>query len=914
MTSRRKLRPLIWPISRNVIIACAGLCGVTLAPHLALGATNLSTAPIVGHRNIDTDTEILVAMNAGRYRLADDITAAPLNGSLCVDLQQTLSALDFPIIVDRSRQLASGWFIDETQSFSLDLNSGAAQIGAKPSNLPSGSFGTLSTGSCVTIDALASLLGIGIDYDVRGSALTVTSSKPLPLLERLARQDRTKLGSVTLNQQGLEPQLRSLPYRAFVPPNSDITMTFNRRRAPDAPNRTTASWSVLSIGELAYMTAEAQLAGTDNGFNGDISRFRLYRQEFNGGVFGVSKLTEVSAGDISAAGSSLGSNGGNGFGFSASSFPLNRATSFDRTSFEGPLPAGWDIELYRNGELLEFSNDGATGGYSFRDVPVLFGDNNFEIVQYGPQGQRRVINRRINATNFLAPKGEAFYRAAIYRPEVLFGNIKPGSAIRLDFRSAFGIADNFSIGAGFDSYMFANKRLSVGTLSALTSVSGIALNAELVGTSDGRFAGQIEMLGQGKGASIRGRLIMSQNGFETEKFSKATRLRLDTSADRSFRLGNRVSGTLNGRMIFDRLANNESLFSARQRLTLSRGNSWLAQSLKWTHSSSGERRDQIDGDIAYSMRRGLISLRASAEYNIYPDPKLSRLSVAVERSFGATRNSWRWRAETGWDANEDKYIHSFSLGREFRSLNFDLIAESDGRHDHSLGISLSFSLGRRNNGWGITSRPLASSGTVRAHVFEDVDDNGAFSAGDLALGNAGVLNSTSREASATDTNGYAFIDSVVPNTASQVTILSDDLDNPNLYARPTYTKAREGTVSEISIPLTLMGNIEGTVEMVAGFDPKSNPLGGVTLVLLDGAQKEMARTSSAYDGYYSFDQVPVGSYSVALAPDTALARRLRPVMPVQVVTTRANPGTQGGSMTLIETNPTSTRMALRGLM
>ena len=214
----------------------------------------------------------------------------------------------------------------------------------------------------------------------------------------------------------------------------------------------------------------------------------------------------------------------------------------------------------------------------------------------------------------------------------------------------------------------------------------------------------------------------------------------------------------------------------------------------------------------------------------------------------------------------------------------------------------------------MTSRPLASSGTVRARVFEDTDDNGVFSAGDVPVGKASVLNNTGRESSSTDANGFAMIDGVSPNTTSQVTVLSDELENPNLYARPTYTKAREGTVSEISVPLTLMGSIEGTVDMVAGFDPKSNPLGGVTLVLIDGSQKEVARTTSAYDGYYSFDQVPVGSYNVALAPDTSLARRLRPVIPVQVVTTRTNPGAQGGSLTLIETNPTSTKMALRGLI
>jgi hypothetical protein len=207
-----------------------------------------------------------------------------------------------------------------------------------------------------------------------------------------------------------------------------------------------------------------------------------------------------------------------------------------------------------------------------------------------------------------------------------------------------------------------------------------------------------------------------------------------------------------------------------------------------------------------------------------------------------------------------------------------------------------------------------TGGTVRARVFEDNDDDGRFSAGDVPIARAGLLGGGGRDNSVTDANGYAVLDSVPPNTASLVNVLTDELDNPNLYARATYTKPREGTIAEISIPLTQMGSIEGSVTMIAGFDPEATPLAGVTLALLDAQQKEIRRAVTAFDGYYSFDLVPVGSYSVVLAPDTSLSKRLRPVQPLRIVTTRQTPGIQASTMTLIETNPTSTKMALRGLI
>jgi hypothetical protein len=302
------------------------------------------------------------------------------------------------------------------------------------------------------------------------------------------------------------------------------------------------------------------------------------------------------------------------------------------------------------------------------------------------------------------------------------------------------------------------------------------------------------------------------------------------------------------------------------------------------------------------------------EYSIYPDPKLTRVSLSAERSFSVDRQAWRWRGEASWETNENSFLYLASVGREFRNFNLDMIAETDGRKSHRVGVNLSFSLGRRSNGWGITSRPLAGTGTVRARIFQDMDDDGNFSTGDIPVARAAVLTNASRGASVTDDLGYAILDSVAANDRAQINVLTDELDEPNLFARATYTKPREGTVSEISIPLTQMGAIEGTVELVTGFDPQANPLGGVVLVLLDQQRREVSRTSSAYDGFYSFDLVPVGVYTVALAPDTSLARRLRPRESMQIVTTRGEPGVQGQFVTLVETNPTSTKMALRGLL
>jgi hypothetical protein len=904
----------MWPVSRTALIACAGLCGAVMAPQFAFGASSTTPAGTRVVQKINQDDEVLVALNIGQFRLADDITAARLGGDLCIDVQQFFNSLDFPIVVDRSRYSASGWFVREEQTVSVDFSSGTGEVGGQSVALPPNAMGELSSGPCMTLGALAKLLSLKIEFDARSNVLAVSSERPLPIIERLARQGRTKLRGLSASQSYVAPRPRSLPYRAFVPPNTDVSISLSNQSHGLKRQEYGVGWSVLSVGELAYMTAEAQLNGNAEGFNGAVSRFKLYRAEREGGVFGVPNLTEVSVGDIGAFGSSLGSIGGTGLGVSASTYPLNRPTAFDRTNFEGALPVGWDVELYRNGQLLEFVNDGSSGGYSFRDVPVLFGDNNFEIVQYGPQGQRRVISRRINASSFLAPKGAAYYRASIYRKELTFGKVDAQSGLRVDLRAAFGVRDNLNLGGGLDSYVVQGRRTSIASLYAQTSLAGVALNTEAAFSFNGKMAGQIEFQGSGSGSGVRGRILLAQQGFESERVFNNQLARFELSADRGVRFGSRSSGTVSGRIQYDRFHSGEYAFSARQRFTLAYGNSWLSQSLAWSHTSTGQRRDQIEGEFAYSMRRGRQGMRASIEYGLLPEIQVNRVSAVVERSFSVSPDSWRWRAETSWNRNENEFSYLAALSRNFKATTFDLVAETNGRDKHRLGINLSFAIGRRATGWGITSRPLAQLGTVRARIFEDVDDNGRFSDGDIPISGAGVRAQSSITMSRTNANGYAIVDAVTANERAQITVDTDDLADASLFARNTFTLPREGTISEIAIPLTQMGAIEGSVQLVSGFEGKQMPLGGISLALLDTQGREVGRAVSAYDGFYSFEQVPVGAYKVVLAPDSALGQRLRPVDPVEVRTTRAEPGANGLSMTLVETNPTPTRMALRGLL
>ena len=145
-------------------------------------------------------------------------------------------------------------------------------------------------------------------------------------------------------------------------------------------------------------------------------RLRAYRSDPDGGLLGPLKATHFGFGDVAGLDSGLGGSGASGRGAVVTNRPLFNPTAFDRTRFEGDLPAGWEAEIYRNGELLAFAKPTAGQRYVFEDVQLLYGENQISIVLYGPQGQIRTREEMINVGQDNVPAGKTWYWAGVNQP------------------------------------------------------------------------------------------------------------------------------------------------------------------------------------------------------------------------------------------------------------------------------------------------------------------------------------------------------------------------------------------------------------------------------------------------------------------------------------------------------------------
>jgi hypothetical protein len=191
---------------------------------------------------------------------------------------------------------------------------------------------------------------------------------------------------------------------------------------------------------------------------------------------------------------------------------------------------------------------------------------------------------------------------------------------------------------------------------------------------------------------------------------------------------------------------------------------------------------------------------------------------------------------------------------------------SDGRMQ--VGASMSFSLGREPR----SARPWlradsgSSQGAVSARAFLDADADGCFSAGDSPLAGVRFKTDGSRLNAETGEDGVAWLP-LSPYHRLDLSLDEDTLSDPAWVAerQGVGLVPRPGAAWTVDFPVIETGEIDGTVSLRRG-DGKQEA-SNVLLQLLGADGTVVQETKSQYDGFYLFEKVRPGRYTLRIAPD-----------------------------------------------
>lgn len=809
---------------------------------------------------------VLLEIRLNGYLLSDSINAYQSAQRIFLPLGEVTRALTIAIQVAPGARTAGGFIRREDSRFALNLNTGVLDLGGRQTPLDPKSILLQDDDIYVDSRTLASWLKVDFDVNFNNLQLNVKPVEPLPIQQRLERE---QLAGRLQGQRGPEagpalPELQ-MSYSLIDVPFIDQTISMGLRRG-NGTNANAAAYTTYMKGDVLGMQGSAFISGSNA--DSTQTRFTLGRSDPNAGLLGPLSARNFAFGNVPVAGVlNLTRTNDTGRGFTFNNLPLDRPARFNTHSLQGDLPPGWDVELFYNDGLVAYQQSRADGKYRFEDLPLAFGPNEFRLVFHGPQGQLRVERQTFMLDESITTPGSFLYNVASSRDQdglrhsALTGEYGLNRTITL---SGAALSDQRLDGS-------TNRYNSLG----LRAFTGPAL---LTGafTRQGE-GGTLTDLGVktllGKTALSYNRLFASRD-FSSDYFVASNdpvktrdRLRLDGS----------LPGGIAGRLPYNFQLQRDvtqSGVSTTDGAGLVSANFGSISVSNLLHLGITPGNRVFDGTFSTGSALGQVRLRGQVSYNLRPDSKFTALALNADRtlnagyllSLGATRSF-----------TSPELRMTAALNKSLGDYGLSLTGGYSSRGEYSVGVVLFMGIGRdpRTGAWKTSASQAADTGAASALVYLDRNGNGQMDAGDERLKNVGFMVNGSNTLARTDANGLAYIDRLPPWRATDVTLNRGTLEDPQMSPRQNGYRVlpRPGKVASMDFPVVFASELDGSVQLQR--EGKLRGVSNVQVELVDKEGKVVATRRTENTGYYHFDEVTPGDYSLRISPAQLETLRLR---------------------------------------
>ncbi len=777
---------------------------------------------------------------------------------------------------DISRGYVEGWYISEDNTFSVDRQKKEAYHKGKRIELSDINFVDDPYGEGNELFLQMEVFNqiwpeISFTVDLAGLQLLAASDATFPFMERKERQTRQKFlearRAVTSGPQKELPYFKN-PYGLISKPVIDID---NSVSWAAADRELTAQTSINGAQDFLWLTADYGLtiAREADGYSPpEALRLTFSRETMPDAPLplGVERFefgdTRVNYREAIANGTA-----GRGFYFTTSKNDPNR--EFDVITVEGNGPPGWETELYRNNELIDFGIVDSKGEYRFEDVSTQYGNNRIRVILYGPQGQIREEVKDYNFGSSMLRPGQhsvsgGFVDAdrdfvPLYEDESV--SARP-EGIAQSLAGAYGLTRDVTLYSSYNALPTTDGDKDYVTGGATFSAAG--------------GFGQVEVYkGVNNGEALDLRFLTELLGI---RLNLATtffnRFESPTSGfgDNAKKQENEILATRNFRLPFGSLGlqfdiNRVTRYDDSTDLSLGTRQTISYSGTQFSHQTDTRVRDghheSSSGVLTANARMRNWRVRGNLSYTTFPESLLTNSSAELRYQ---TADDFTFAVSTQYDFVQDVIGAGFQVGYDFKRFlgSFDANWLDGSGWQMMLRASTSLGPYGEDGGYNMVSEAQRSLAPIRGHAFLDHNANDLFDEGDAPL--KGARLNVSGRISEDESNDEGY---VIARQSDQVGLVNVALETSSLedpYYAPAiegYSMAlRPGSMPDIKFPVIETGAIDGTISSVDSGDPVQ----GINIQLVNEKGEVVAVTEAAYDGFYTFEFVRPGTYIVRVDP------------------------------------------------
>lgn len=850
--------------------ALATLCAVVM-----LAALPISAPPAHG-AELDRPEELIFEVTMPPYRVSPGVFAYQYKGRFYLPLLELAESYEFFTESDLGRGYVRGWWSEPVNSYSIDM--------ARNELIIRGERFSLSTDDVLEMTDLATddfyistdLMSRiwPLDIDVELSTLSVVTEirgdVVLPFEQRMKRQQRQE--AMAYRERRQQPDLPFVPndYKMFSYPVLDLQGTYEYEHDERMLTGNNTVSGLMHLGGFATDFSGTWRLDRDGRVERPNSiRIHMQREAFGDEDIWGTGLQNIRGGDINMQQRDLVSRSFSGRGLFVSN-KKQRETSneFDRITVEGIGPPGWEIEVYLNNALIEFGEVDASGEYRFEDVVLQYGNNNIRVVLYGPQGQIREDVQNYNISGQQRKPGEFQYDVGFLdadRPLVFLDN-EPRTRPRGLAKTAnvsYGLSRDVTVFGGLTDIPTDQGKKSYATAGANLSLFNSSLQAEAYSELSGGNALDLRMLTQlfGIRANLRAAFY---NDFESPDAGRGQGAkRFEGEAQLSTRVPFFYFGKMGLRVNANHRENVGGTVTSNinTQQTLSKRGLLLTHSTRTSLANEVHTNSSGSFNVNYNIKDW--QLRGSMNYLIHPESELSNIQANLRYSDPEDPFQFAVNAQ-------HNFLTTLSgAGVQF-GYEFDKILGSlDVNYREQEGFrviaraSSSISPYNADGKYDFSSRQRRREAPVIARVFLDRDADGVYSEGDEPIKDARLLANNRKSLDVSNEEGYV----VIKGRTGITNIALDDGSLADPYFR-SITKGYStvplpGTMPSFEFPVLETGIVEGFVTYLAD----ERPVQGMIIELVDQNGEVVMESETAFDGYYAFEFVLPGSYTVRAHPE-----------------------------------------------